>query len=141
MPVTTCSIGPSRALDNLITILPPKSPCSSTKPSSGIITSQPKPRKLRITFTTGLESDFYPGFTSRKPKLKWNLTKFDFSQTSKPEPDSPSLDKPIGLSSVPVKNTPTSGQIDFVKLRSTTTNSRLSTPKSLPFPSCSLTPS
>src|SRR5260221_12122369 len=140
MPVATCSIGPSRALDNLITTLPRKSPCSSTKPSSGIITSQPKPRKSRITFTTGLESDFYPGFTSHKPKLKWNLTKFDFSQPSKSEPDSPSLDKPIGSSSVIVKNIPTSGQIDFGKLRFTTTNSRLSIPTSLPFPLVSLTP-
>src|SRR5260221_3097225 len=140
MPVATCSIGPSRVLDNLITTLPRKSPCSSTKPSFGIITSQPKPRKSRIIFTTGLESDCNLGFTSRKPKLKWNLTKFDFSQTSKPEPDSPSLDKPIGLSSVTVKNIPTSGQIDFGKLQSTTTNSRLSIPTSLPFPLTSLTP-
>src|SRR5712691_4675862 len=140
MPVTICSIGPSQALDNLIITLPPKSPCSSTKPSFGIITSQPKPRKSRITFTMGLESDFYPGFTSCKPKLKWNLTKFDSSQTLKPDPDSPSLDKPIGLSSVTVKNIPTSGQINFGKLRSTTTNSRLSIPTSLPFPLASLTP-
>src|SRR5260221_1747635 len=141
MPVATCSIGPSRVLDNLITTLPPKSPCSLTKPSFGIITSQPKPRKSRIIFTTGLESNFYLGFTSRKPKLKWNLTKFDFSQTLKSAPDSLSLDEPIGSSSVTVKNTPTSGQIDFRKLQSTTTNSRLSIPTSLPFPLASLTPS
>src|SRR5260221_1589122 len=140
MPVTTCSIGPSRALEDLITILPPKSPCSSTKPFSGIITSQPKPRKSRKTFTTGLESDFYPGFTSCKPKLKWNLTKFDFSQTLTSEQAPPSPDELIGLSSVTVKNTPTSGQTGFGKSQFTTTSSRLSTPTSLPFPSVNLTP-
>src|SRR5260221_6126826 len=115
MPIATCSIGPSQALDNLITILPCKSPCSLTKPSFGIITSQPKPRKSRIIFTTGLESDFYPGFTSCKPKLKWNLIKFNFSQTLMSEQDYPSPAEPIGLSSVTVRNTPTSGQIDFGK--------------------------
>src|SRR5260221_7361082 len=66
--------------------------------------------------------------------------KFDFSQTLKLEPASPSLDKPIGSSFATVKNIPTSGQIDFGKLRSTTTNSCLSTTTSLPFPSVSLTP-
>src|SRR5260221_12803302 len=140
MPVATCSIGLSRVLDNLITTLPPKSPCSSTKPSFGIITSQPKPRKSRRTFTTGSESDFYPGFSSRKPKLKWNLMKFDFSQTLTSEPDSPSLDELISLSSVIVRNIPISGQINFGKFRSTITSSRLSTPTSIPFPSASLTP-
>src|SRR5260221_10066016 len=140
MPVATCSIGPSRALDNLITTLPPKSPYSSMKPSFGIIMSPPKPRKSRITFTTGLESDFYLGFTSHKPKLKWNLTKFDFSQTLTSEQDCPSPAEPIGLSSVTVKNTPTSGQISFGKSRSITTSLRLSTPTSLPFPSVNLTP-
>src|SRR5260221_10385615 len=140
MPVTTCSIGPSRALEDLITILPPKSPCSSTKPSFGITTSQPKPRKSRITFTTGLESDFYPGFTSRIPKLKWNLTKFNFSQTLTSEQASPSPDEPIGSSSVTVKNTPISGQTSFGKSQFITTNSRSSTQTSLPFPSASLTP-
>src|SRR5260221_11147342 len=105
MPVATCSIGPSQALVNLITTLPPKSPCSSMKPSFGITTSQPKPRKSRITFTMGLESDFYPGFTSPKPKLKGNLTKFDFSQTLTSEQASPSPDELIGSSSVTVKNT------------------------------------
>src|SRR5260221_546920 len=140
MPVATCSIGPSRALDNLITTLPPKSPCSLTKPSFGIITSQPKPRKSRITFTTGLESDFYPGFTSRKPKSKWNLMKFDFSQTLTSEQASPSPDELISSSSVTVKNTPTSGQIGFGKSQFTTTNSHSSTQTSLPFPSASLTP-
>src|SRR5712691_2666476 len=140
MPVALCFIGPSRALDNLIIILPPKSPCSSTKPSSGIITSQPKPRKSRKTFTTGLESDFYPGFTSCKPKLKWNLTKFNFSQTLTSEQASPSPDEPIGSSSVTVKNTLTSGQTGFGKSQFTTMNSRSSTQTSLPFPSASLTP-
>src|SRR5260221_1969305 len=140
MPVATCSIGPSRVLDNLIITLPCKSPCSLMKPSFGIITSQPRPRKSRITFTTGLESDFYPGFTSRKPKLKWNLTKFDFSQTLTSEQASPSPDEPISLSSVTVKNTVTSGQAGFGKSRSITTNSHLSTPTSLPFPSVNLTP-
>src|SRR5712691_9226712 len=103
-------IGPSQALDNLITILPPKLHYSLTKPSFGIITSQPKPRKSKRIFTTDLGSDFYLGFTSRKAKLKWNSTKFDFSQTLKSEPDSPNPTKLIGSSSVIARNTSTSGQ-------------------------------
>src|SRR5260221_6757762 len=140
MPVATCSIGPSRALDNLITTLPPKLPCSLMKPSFGIITSQPKPRKSKITFTMRLESDFYPGFTSRKLKLKWNLMKFDFSQTLTSEQASPNPNEPIGSSSIIVKNTLTSGQTGFGKSQFTTTNSHSSTQTSLPFPSVSLTP-
>src|SRR5882672_4793165 len=134
------SIGPSRALEDLITTLPPKSPCSSTKPSFGTITSQPKPRKSKRTFGTDLGSDFYLGFTCRKPKLKWSSTKFDSSQISPSEQDSPNLASLIDSSLPIVKNTLTSGQIDFGKSRSITTNSCLSTPTSLPFPSVNLMP-
>src|SRR6267378_1921595 len=133
-------IGPSRALDNLITILPPKSPCSSTKPSFGIITSPPKPRKSKRISRTDLGSDFYLGFTCCKPKLKWSSMKFDSSQISVSEQDSPSLASPIDSSLPIVKNTLTSGRIDFGKSRSITTNLCSSTQTSLPFPSVNLTP-
>src|SRR6267378_6918494 len=129
-------IGPSRALDNLITILPPKSPCSSTKPSFGIITSPPKPRKSKRISRTDLGSDFYLGFTCCKPKLKWSSTKFDSSQISVSEQDSPNLVSPIGSFLPIVKNTLTSGRIDSGKSRSITTNSYSSTPTSLPSPEC-----
>src|SRR6267378_2173778 len=135
-----CFIGPSRALDNLITILPPKSPCSSTKPSFGIITSPPKPRKSKRISRTDLGSDFYLGFTCCKPKLKWSSTKFDSSQISVSEQDSPNLVSPISSFLPIVKNTLTSGRIDSGKSRSITTNSYSSTPTSLPFPSVNLTP-
>src|SRR6267378_1190632 len=140
MLAETCFIGPSRALEDLITTLPLKSPCSSTKPSFGIITSPPKPRKSKKTSRTDLGSDFYLGFICRKPKLKWSSTKFDSSQISLSEPDSPNLVNPIDSSLLIVKNTLTSGPIDFGKSRSTTTNSCSSTPTSLPFPSVNLTP-
>src|SRR6267378_1099564 len=135
-----CFTGPSQVLDNLIITLPPKSPCSSTKPSFGIITSQPKPRKSKRTFGTDLGSDFYLGFTCRKPKSKWSSTKFDSSQISLSEQGSPNLASPTDLSLPIVKNTLTSGQIDFGKSRSTTTSLCSSTPTSLPFPSANLTP-
>src|SRR6267378_2304610 len=135
-----CFTGPSRALENLITTLPPKSPCSSTKPSFGIITSPPKPRKSKRISRTDLGSDFYLGFTCCKPKLKWSSMKFDSSQISVSEQDSPSLASPIDSSLPIVKNILTSGQIDFGKSRSITTNSCSSTPTSLPFPSVNLTP-
>jgi hypothetical protein len=40
----------------------------------------PNTRKSRRAYTTGTEYDFYPDFICRKPKSKWNLTKFDFSR-------------------------------------------------------------
>src|SRR6267378_1317514 len=135
-----CFTGPSRALENLITTLPPKSPCSSTKPSFGIITSPPKPRKSKRISRTDLGSDFYLGFTCCKPKLKWSSMKFDSSQISVSEQDSLSLVTLIDPSLLIVKNTLTSGQIDFGKSRSITTNSCSSTPTSLPFPSVNLMP-
>src|SRR6267378_3218795 len=134
-----CFTGPSRALEDLIITLPPKSPCSLTKPSFGIITSQPKPRKSKRTFGTDLGSDFYLGFTCRKPKLKWSSTKFDSSQISLSEQDSPNLASPTDLSLPIVKNILTSGRIDFGKSQSTTTNSCSSTQASLPFLSVNLT--
>ena len=59
----------------------PKSPCSTTKPSSGTTSSHHTGRKLSHRSKLDTESDFYLGFTCRKPKSKWNLTKFDSRQT------------------------------------------------------------
>jgi len=38
-------------------------------------------RKSCRAYTTGTEYDFYPDFICWKPKLKWNLMKFDFLRT------------------------------------------------------------
>jgi len=60
---------------------PPKSPCSTTKPFSGTTSFRHTGRKLSCRSKPDIESDFYLDFTCRKPKLKWNLTKFDSRQT------------------------------------------------------------
>jgi len=52
-----------------------------TKPSSGIIAYHHTRKKSVRKFNQGTELDFYPDFSCRKPKLKWNLTKFDSKQT------------------------------------------------------------
>ena len=56
------------------------SPSSTTKPSSGTIVSCRKGKKSFTKSTMGIELDFYPGFFCCKPKLNWNLAKFDYSQ-------------------------------------------------------------
>jgi hypothetical protein len=71
-----------------------------TTPSCGIITCQPNTRKSHRAYTTGIKYDFYLDFICRKPKLKWNLTKFDFLRT--PEND-------LNWCIPAVNNTPTSG--------------------------------
>jgi len=53
----------------------------TTKPSSGTTLSHHTGRKLSRRSKPDTESDFYLGFSCRKPKLKWNLTKFDSRQT------------------------------------------------------------
>jgi len=51
------------------------------KPSSGTTSSHHTGQKLSCRSKPDTESDFYLDFTCRKPKLKWNLTKFDSRQT------------------------------------------------------------
>ena len=60
---------------------PPRSLCSTTKPSSGITSSHHTGQKLSRRSKPDTELDFYLDFTCRKPKLKWNLTTFDSRQT------------------------------------------------------------
>jgi len=52
-----------------------------TKPSSGITSSPRSGRKSSHRSKPDTESDFYLDFLCRKPKLKWNLTKFDYRQS------------------------------------------------------------
>jgi len=52
-----------------------------TTPSFGIIVCHHTGKKSVCKYNQGIESDFYPDFSCRKLKLKWNLTKFDSRQT------------------------------------------------------------
>jgi len=52
-----------------------------TKLSSGTIACHHTRKKSVCSYNQGTELDFCPNFSCRKPKLKWNLTKFDFKQT------------------------------------------------------------
>jgi len=69
-------------------------------PSCGIIMCQPDTRKLYKAYTMGTEYDFYPNFICWKPKLKWNLTKFDFLRTQEND---------LNWCIPTVRNTPISG--------------------------------
>jgi len=60
---------------------PPRSPCSTTKPSFGIISSPWSDWKLSHRSNPDIELDFYLGFSCWKPKSKWNLTKFAYKQS------------------------------------------------------------
>jgi hypothetical protein len=60
----------------------------------------PNTRKSRKAYTMGIEYDFYPDFICRKPKSKWNLTKFDFLRTQEND---------LNWCIPTVRNTPTSG--------------------------------
>jgi len=51
------------------------------KPSSGIIACHHTGKKSIRKFNRGIVLDFYPDFSCRKLKLKWNSTKFDSRQT------------------------------------------------------------
>jgi len=51
------------------------------KPSSGTTSSPQSGRKSSRKSKPDTELDFYLDFTCRKPKLKWNLTKFDYRQS------------------------------------------------------------
>jgi len=52
-----------------------------TKPSFGIIACHHTGKKSVHSYNQGIELDFYPDFSCRKPKLKWSSTKFDSKQT------------------------------------------------------------
>jgi len=51
------------------------------KPSFGIIARHCTGKKSVCSYNWGTELDFSPNFSCCKPKLKWNLMKFDFKQT------------------------------------------------------------
>jgi len=74
-------IGNSLVLITLTNPQPPRSPCSTTKPSSGTTLSHHTGRKSSRRSKPDTELDFYLDYTCQKPKLKWNLTKFDYRQT------------------------------------------------------------
>jgi hypothetical protein len=80
--------------------LPHNLPYFMTTPSCGIITCPPNTRKSRRAYTMGTEYDFYPDFICRKPKTKWNLTKFDFLRTQEND---------LNWCILIVRNTPISG--------------------------------
>jgi hypothetical protein len=105
--------------------LPPKSPYFTMTPSCGIITYLPNTRKSRKAYVTGIKYDFYPDFICRKPKLKWNLTKFDFLIT--PENN-------LNWCIPTVRNTPTSGPRSSETLPFETPNQLSLIPGFLPSP-------
>jgi len=74
-------IGNSLALITSTNPPPHRSPCSTTKPFSGTTSSRHTGQKSSRRSKQDAESDFYLDFMCRKPKLKWNLTKFDYRQT------------------------------------------------------------
>jgi len=51
------------------------------KLSFGIIAHHHTGKKSICKYNQGIESDFYPDFSCRKPKLKWSSMKFDSRQT------------------------------------------------------------
>jgi len=71
----------------------------------------------------GIEYDFYPDFICRKPKSKWNLTKFDFSRTQEND---------LNWCIPTVRNIPTSGPRSSGTLQFETPKPHLSIPESLP---------
>jgi len=103
-------------------MLPHNLPYFLTTPC-GIITCPPNTRKSRRAYTTGTEYDFYPNFICRKPKLKWNLTKFDFLRTQEND---------LNWCILTARNTPTSGPHSSGTLRFETPKLPLSNPESLP---------
>jgi len=74
-------IGYSLALITSTNPRPPKSPCSMMKPSSGTTSFPRSDRKSSRRSKPDTELDFYLDFSCQKPKLKWNLTKFDYRQS------------------------------------------------------------
>ena len=118
-------IGFSPTSINIMELPLTKSASSTTKLSSGTTVCQHFGKKSSHKFDKGIELDFYPGFSCRKPKLKWNLTKFNFSQQDL---------LVINLSTPIVRNTHIPSMPPSGKPPSRTTNLPLSTPLSTPFP-------
>ena len=83
----------------------------------------PNTRKSHRAYTMGTEYDFYPDFICWKPKLKWNLMKFDFLRTQEND-----LNWCIPI----VRNTPTSGPHSSGTLQFETLKPPSSIPESLP---------
>jgi hypothetical protein len=102
---------------------PPKSLYFTMTPSCGIITCPPNTRKSCKAYVTGIEYGFYPDFICWKPKLKWNLMKFDFLIT--PENN-------LSWCIPTVRNTPTSGPHSSGTLPFETPNLLSLIPGSLP---------
>jgi hypothetical protein len=98
-------------------------PCFLMTHSCGIIMSPPNTRKSRRAYTTGIEYDFYPDFICRKPKLKWNLTKFDFLRTQEND---------LNWCTPTARNTPSSGPHSSGILQFETPKPPSSIPESLP---------
>jgi hypothetical protein len=94
-----------------------------TTPSFGIIMCPPNTRKSCRAYTTGTEYNFYPDFICRKPKLKWNLMKFDFSRT---------WENDLNWCIPTVRNTPTSGPHSSGTLQFETPKPPSSIPESSP---------
>jgi len=94
-------------------------------PSCGIITCLPNTRKSHRAYTMGIKYNFYPDFICQKPKLKWNLTKFNFLRTQ---------ENNLNWCILTVRNTPTSGPHSSGTLQFKTLNQLSSTPGFLPSP-------
>src|SRR5579863_8144933 len=62
-----------------------RSPYSMKKPSFGSTSSHGIGTRSSIDYGQETEFDFFPAFTSRKPKLKWSLTRsvhYNMDQTN-----------------------------------------------------------
>jgi len=110
---------------NIMELLLIKSASSTMKPSSGTTVRQHFGKKSSCKFDKGIELDFYPSFSCCKPKFKWNLTKFDFSQQDL---------SGINSFTLIAKNTPIHSMPPSGKPLSRTTNLRSSTQSSTPSP-------
>jgi hypothetical protein len=103
--------------------LPHSLPYFTTTPSCGIIMCPPNIRKSHRAYTMGTEYNFYPDFICRKPKLKWNLTRFNFLKTQEND---------LNWCIPTVRNTPTSGPRSSGTLQFETPKQLLSTPRFSP---------
>jgi hypothetical protein len=103
--------------------LPHNLPYFLTTPFCSIIMCPPNTRKSYRAYTTGTEYDFYPDFTCRKPKLKWNLMKFDFLRTQEND---------LNWCIPTARNTPISGPHSSGTLQFKTLKPLSSIPESLP---------
>ena len=117
------SIGPLPTPRNQTISLTNKSSYSSTKSSFATITYRPKSRKSSKVSRMGIEFDFYPAFTSRKPKSSWNLTKFNSLQQNHPDWFTPTA-KNASTRGADAFGTPVTSQETLVSL----------TPENSPFP-------